>query len=316
MTFDLKKLQPVLNHLKTISPNMHRFTGGELIIHCPFCDDALRAKAMNHAHLYLSINHPIFMCFRCNASGTLVSFLLQTGFDDRESISYISQFIKISFTKDYYKMTDRRDLAAKIHEIKKKIIEVNLNFKKNYKNEYYTYLNYLNNRIGLVNYVDFLLFPNIYRNTITCNFNNYVGETVLLRYINHDKLRYQINKNSSNLYYFQDINKYNKITFCEGPFDIISLYLYNDYFKDNLFISINSKNYVNVIERFLLKDMLIGEYHINIVFDKDFLNKSKKILKTVRNIVGIYNGEIYVEGHKPLSCVDDVGDFSAVERIV
>jgi len=318
MQFDLLKLDPVINHLKQISPNMYRKLSNELMIHCPFCDDAIRANSANHGHLYLSIESPVFNCFRCNTSGTLISFLLQTGFDDRESISYIGQFIKISFTKDYYKTRDRKIYDTRIDEIRKKIIEINLNFKKNYTKEYYVYLQYLNSRIGLVNYTEFLIHPNIFKNYITCNFNNYIGETVLLRYVNHEKLRYQINKNSSNLYYFQKLDlydKYNKITFCEGPFDIISLYLYNDYFKDNLFISINGKNYVSIIERFLITDMLFGTYHINLVFDSDFIKKSWKILKIIKNMISVYNGEISFEGHKPLSNVGDVTDFPSVERI-
>lgn len=319
MQFDLNKIPPILSHLKIISPNMFKTLSNEIMIHCPFCDDSTRKNSSNHGHLYLSIQFPVFNCFRCNTSGTLISLLLQTGFEDRDVINFISQFVKISFTKDYYKLKDQSDLVDKIFEIRKKLFEQNLRFKKEHKKEFEIYIEYLSKKIGLVNYINFLLFPNIHQNYVTCNFNNYSGETVLLRYLNNPKKRYMINPKTSNLYYFQriDLNKrYNEITFCEGPFDAISLYLYNDYFKNNLFISINGKNYIGVIEKFLIQYMLIGNYKIHIVFDNDYVKNSFRILKNLKSMIEIYNGEIQIEMHKPFSKFGDVCDFPAVERII
>lgn len=318
MSFDLRKIQPVLQHLQQISPNMFKAMSNEYQIHCPFCDDAMRKNAANHGHCYLAVHSPIFNCFRCNTSGTLISLLLQTGFDDRETIAYIAQFIKISFTKDYYKVKNRKDLAG-INETKKKIIDLNLKFKKENKQQFKLFSEYLTSRIGDVDYLDFLICPSIYQNFLISKFFNYDNENISLRYINNPQRRYMNNNNTSGLYYFQKIDlndKYNKVTIGEGPFDIINLYLYNDIFKDNLFISVRGKNYNNIIEKLLLEHMLLGDYEINIIFDNDNLKKSKWTLKTLKSLIQIYSGKIQLKGYKPLlNDINDVADFPAVERI-
>jgi hypothetical protein len=317
MPFDLRKIQPVLQHLQQISPNMFKSMSNEYQIHCPMCDDAMRKNASNHGHLYLSINSPIYHCFRCSASGTLIGLLLQTGFDDKETLAYISQFIKINFTKDYYKFKNRKDLAA-ANQTKKKIIDLNLKFKKENKQQFDIFLEYLKTRIGDVNYLDFLICPSIYQNFIISKFFNYDNENISLRYINNPQRRYMNNNNTSGLYYFQKIDlndKYKKVTICEGPFDIINLYLYNDIFKDNLFISVRGKNYNNIIEKLLLEHMLLDSYEINIIFDNDNLKKSKYILKNLNTLLLIYSGKILLNGYRPLLNVDDVGNFPAVEKI-
>jgi hypothetical protein len=317
-TFNLLKIQPVIDHLHQISPKMFKRLSNEIQIHCPFCDDALRSKASNHGHCYLSINSPIFNCFRCTASGTLITLLLQTNFNDLETISYIGQFIKINFTKDYYKFKSHKDLPA-INIIKKKIFETNLSFKKYNKDQFNIYNNYLKQRIGDVDYLDFLIIPGIYQNFIISKFFNYIGENILLRYVNNPNKRYINNNNTSGLYYFQNLdlnNKYNNVTICEGPFDIINLYLYNNIFKDNLFIALRGKNYINLIEKLLLEYMLLDSYTINIIFDNDYLKSSKRVLKSIKTLINIYNDKIQLNGFKPLlTNVSDVAEFPAVERI-
>lgn len=315
MQFNILSYPIIINHLKQISKNMYRKLNNEIMIHCPFCDDSTRAKASNHGHLYLSIQSPVFNCFRCNTSGTLISFLIQTGFDDQETLSLLSQFIKINFTKDYYKLRDHKDLPP--NQLKNKIINLNLKFKKENPNLYNRFQNYIFSRIGEVDYTEFLLFPSVYDNNLIINFNNSIGDNVLIRYVDNTKIRYQINKNiTSNLYYFQNMNNKSIITLCEGPFKIINLYLYNDLFKNSFFISINGKNYINVIERLIITDLLIGNYHINLVFDNDFLKKSKNILHSVFKLSQIYNGEISFSGFKPLDCFNDVDEFNSVETIL
>ncbi len=316
-TFNLFLLTPVMDHLKRMSPNMGKKLSNEYMCHCPFCDDAIRKNALKHGHLYLSSSYPVFNCFRCNTSGTLISLLLQTGFDDQSVIDFISQFIKINVVKDYYKKKDFVNLADKIKSVKKQIIDDNINFRKNNYNDYKIFKNYLNNRIGNnINYLDFLLTPTKINNDIIVKFTNYIGENVLVRYINNNKLRYKINNNTSNLYYFQNINRYNSICICEGPFDIINLYLYNDIFKDCLFISINGKNYINNIEKLILMYFLLDEYEIKIVFDNDNLNKGKKDIKIINKITEFYGGKIRTRFFKPLNEFNDVAEFPEVEEIV
>ena len=317
--FDLNKITPVLEHLKQIvSPNMFKkISQKEIMIHCPFCDDALRKNAANHGHLYISTESPIFNCFRCNSSGTLLSLLIQTGFDDRDVLDYISSFIKVNFTKDYLKVRTRMGHAPRFSSVKKAILNYNLDFKRNYYNQYNTYINYIHKRIGeQVDETKFLLSPLIYKNKIVCRFTNSIGENVLIRYIDDQSKRYVINKNINSLYYFQDISniKTNKVTICEGPFDIINLSLYNDFFKDNIFISINGKNYVGNIEKLILMYYLTEEIEFNIVFDSDYVKNSFKILKTLNLLVKVYSGKIWINAFKPL-IGNDVSDFPAVERI-
>lgn len=321
MQFDLYKNQSVLNHIQKISPNMNRKTSGELIIHCPFCDDAIRPNAQNHGHLYISVNSPVFHCFRCNASGTLISLLINTGFEDREALEYIGNFIKINFTKDYYKSRERKTVLNKSKIILNHIYKLNIEFKRNFNNLYDLYRNYIFSRIGTIDFFSFLLSPGIDQNKILfCGFNNYDGENVLIRYLDlAAKKRYQINKNSTNLYYFQnlDFDKYNKITIAEGPFNIINLSLYNTTFNNNLFISINGKNYIGNIEKLILTYLLIGKYEISIVLDDDFVDKfiRNKYLKNLKNIIDIYNREILIKVYKPLIKNTDVGDFPGVVQI-
>lgn len=315
--FNLLKIQPIIDHLHHISPGMFRQTSTEIVIHCIFCDDALRKNASSHGHFYLSTTSPIFNCFRCNSSGTLVSFLLETGFEDKDVISYVSSFIKINFTKDYFKIKDKKNLPA-INDLKKNILLQNIYFKKNNKQLFNTYIDYLKNRIGDVDFLQFLLFPKLYENYVCVRFINYDGENISLRYIDNPKKRYLNNKNTSGLYYFQSFdlyNKYNKICICEGPFDIINLYLYNDLFKDNLFICLRGKNYIGIIERLLLEYMLLNEYSISIVFDNDVKN-SRKILRNINTLIGVYSGKIQLTGYKPaLQNINDVAEFPAVEEI-
>jgi hypothetical protein len=99
--YDLKKITPVIRHLQKISPNMYRDLGGELMLHCYACDDATRRNASNHGHLYLATNAPVFNCFRCGTSGTILRFLIETGFRDEEVLKYISSFIRYNFIKNY-----------------------------------------------------------------------------------------------------------------------------------------------------------------------------------------------------------------------
>lgn len=314
MVFNLLKITPVIQHIHHVSPNMFKQTANEIITHCPFCDDALRAKASNHGHFYLAITSPIFNCFRCNSSGTLISFLLQTGFDDREVLAYISQFIKINFTKDYYKFRSRKDLAAP-NKVKQNILESNLKFKKSNKDQYILFNKYLRYRLGDVDFSNFLLVPSLYQDYLVIKFFNTIGENISLRYLNNSKKRYVNNNSTSGLYYFQNIEDYCNITICEGPFDILNLYLYNDIFKNNLFISIRGKNYIGIIEKLILEYLLIHDCCFNIIFDNDNLKNSKRVIKSINTLLKVYGGKIQLKAYKPSLNVNDVADYPSVERI-
>lgn len=309
--FDLLKIQPVINHLKKISSKFS-INRKEIIITCPFpnCDD----KNSSHGHLYLSIDYPVFNCFKCSECGTLTRLLLETGFEDEDIIKYISSFIKYNFVKDYF-YANKKTSKTKLFELKKKILKVNLEWEIKNKNNFTQYKNYLQNRLGFIDFIDFLIFPTTFNNKLSCGFYNSDEEHTLTRILDpKSDVRYNIVIPNS-CYYFQERNfeKYTSLTLAEGPFDIFSLYLYNHQFKNNFFISVNGKKYSSVLERFIYTDLLIGNYEINIVFDNDVKNYLSLFYKC-KNIAKLYNSNINIRGWLPI-LKKDVGDYPAVNEI-
>ena len=310
--FDLMSLAPVIDHLKNIS-KFFSDKGNEIIIHCPFCDDSSRPNASRHGHCYLSKTHPVFHCFRCSSSGTLLKLLVETDFQDEEIFEYLKQILSYKFIKNYkYRMKKKE--TSKTDEIYDMIINQNLLFAQTNKYKFDIYKQYLKERIGDVDYIKFLITPGFFQNKLTCNFHNRNSELVIQRLIETDKsnYRYHINRNSDGLYYFQekDFEKFTRLVFTEGPFDMISLYLYNSIFKDSFFISINGKKYISVLEQFIIEDLLIGNYEVNFIFDADVLDY-KRYLYRARMLIKNYNPDIELKGYKPL-IQKDTADFPAV----
>jgi hypothetical protein len=289
------------------------------MLHCCFCDDASRPKSSNHGHLYLSEEFPVFHCFRCGTSGTLVSLLIYTGFDDYEIIKFISQFININFIKDHYKLT-KRITQEQQKILRKRIFQLNYEFKSHYRNYYKIFIDYIYNRTGTYNFLNYLISPKLINQKSLCvNFTNFNGSNVLVNYINDEKKRYQINKQiQDNYYYFQSEDfESNSIVICEGPFDIINMDLYSHVFNsyNSVLYSINGKNYYSFIEDLIIRELLIGEYVINIIFDNDFKNKEKYI-KRIVYLTKFYNREIQIKAFKPLlQEADDVAEFVALTEI-
>jgi hypothetical protein len=315
--YDLKKITPVLRHLQKISPNMYRDIGGEIMIHCYSCDDASRRNASNHGHLYLATNAPVFNCFRCGTSGTIIRLLIETGFNDEEVIKYISSFIRYNFIKNYSRQLTTN--STTVDQILEQNIYRIIKFKKEKKDEFNLFKNYINERIGNVDYNTFLIYPTFINDGIkdltSCAFNNASDEFVTARVIGESKIRYK-NSDQSSLYYFQPQNyeRFNRVVIGEGPFDIITLYLYSNVFKDCLFISISGKKYISSLELLITKFMLIGEYEINLIFDSEFKFKEPTIIRS-RFLSEKYNQNIIVRGFAPLEPFGDTGDFPQVMEI-
>lgn len=272
--FNLLSFHQIINHIKHISPNMFHNKGNEINIHCPFCNDATRPNAHSHGHLYLSIKSPVFHCFRCNTSGILISFLLETGFNDEETLNELKKYVKFKFSKDHFygakHNIDFTQLYSKINENTRK-------FQMNYPQDYMYFREYIKNRLGnVVNIDNFLMYP------------DYLSDSLLsIAFLNSDKLLScwrNINRKQSSMrykihsgnYYFQQKNfdKYKQIVVSEGPFDILNMYLYVNIFKDAFFIAINSSRYIKEVESFIIKYAFIGEYEFNIVFDQNINYKS------------------------------------------
>lgn len=309
--FDLKKLYPIIQHLKQLSPGMFKDLGKELQIHCPFCDDATRSNAANHGHMYFAVDAPVFNCFRCSTSGTLLKFLIVTDFADEEIIKYVASFLHHNFSKDHFKIKQRIDKT----NLRNQIWNSTLKFKQNNYQQYNTFKEYLISRIGEVNFAHFLIYPGFINNFLVCNFVNFDSQLATSRYVHKsDKFRYKNNGNQ--MYFFQHMtfDKFDRIVLTEGPFDGINMYLYEHNFKNSFFVSICGKSYVSSIERLIINELLIGNYEINIVFDSDIKN-AKGILYKIIKLAEQYNENISIRGFKPLLDVKDVGEFPAVTEV-
>lgn len=310
--FDLIRIGPVIDHLKSIS-QFYQDSGNEVIIHCPFCDDSTRTNANRHGHCYLSKSHPVFHCFRCSSSGTLLRLLIETDFKDDEILRFLSQSLSYKFTKDYYQLK-KKDI--KLNFVYSEIVKQNLSFYQDNKDKFEVYKSYLKNRLGDIDFTKFLISPGFFHNKLCCNFNNSNQELIVQRLIDDDnKYRYHLNKQSSGLYFFQekDFEKFNRIVFAEGPFDIIPLYLYNIEFKDCFFIDLNGKKYISALEKLILEDLLIGNYQINFIFDTDVFDY-KKYLYRAEKLIQTYNNNIEIKGYKAL-IKKDTGDFPVVSKV-
>lgn len=315
--YDLKKITPVIRHLQKISPNMYRDMGSEIMLHCYSCDDASRRNASNHGHLYLATNAPVFNCFRCGTSGTIIRLLIETGFNDEEVIKYISSFIRYNFIKSYSRQLTAN--SASINQILEQNLHRLVKFKKEKKDEFNLFRDYVYKRIGNVDYGTFLIYPTFINDgiadQISCAFNNANDEFVTARVIGESKIRYK-NSDQSSLYYFQPQNyeKFNRVVVGEGPFDIINLYLYSNLFRNCLFMSISGKKYISSLELLITKFMLIGDYEINLIFDSEFKFKEQTIIRC-RFLADKYNQNIGIRGFSPLESFGDTGDFPQVMEI-
>lgn len=320
--FDITKLSPVIFHLQQISPNMFKDTGGELIIHCPFCDDALRPNALSHGHCYLAKNSPVFNCFRCNASGTLVKFLLLTDFHDQDVFAYISSFVKFNFSKEYHSFKTKQVLYNKEYneiQVTNKILK----FAEEYPKEYNTYKKYLYSRIGEINLIPFLIYPNWVSpkkdktTSLACSFLNSKLELTTSRFINHKFFRYK-DEECDIGYYFQEKNfeKYTTICMTEGVFDLLNLYIYTNYFdkNDTFWVAVKGKKFLSAIEQLTHQDLLLGQYNIHIIFDQD-VQYYKSFLFKANMLSSQFNNSIKITGWKPDVSFSDPGQYPTIVEV-
>lgn len=309
--FDLQQFPQIINHLQKISPNMYRVKSNEIMLHCPFCNDAQRKNAHSHGHLYLSTESPVFHCFRCNTSGILISLLLETDFTDDETIKELRKYVKFKFSKDYFK--DRKRLINKT-DLYNKIKQLHDQFYQNNKHDYEIFKQYINKRIGsVIDIVPFLIYPDyIYQQYLSVGFMSHYEILSCWRNISNldSNFRY-INKSS---YFFQakDFNKYQRIVMTEGPFDILNAYLYINQFDDGFFLSLNSSRYVKETENLIIQDLLIGNYEINIIFDSSVNHKS---LIYKLNRLSYLNNNIMFRYWKPV-IGNDIADFPKITEIL
>ncbi|GEM_PF-1866365 len=309
--FDITKIDPIIIHLKSLS-SYYKESGNEIILFCPYCDDAQRLRA-NHGHLYVAKTAPVFNCFRCSVSGNLVRLLIDTGFDDEDILKHVGSFIRYKAIKDYHIINKK---FTKLKEIIDQKIQLNLMFKTKYPEKFEVYHNYIYDRLGIDDFADFLISPIFFNNKLSCMFSNAENEDVLLRLIESYKdFRYHLVNKSSGKYFFQekDFEKYTKVVLAEGPFDILNLYLYNSEFKDCWFLALNGKKYISAIEQLILEDWIIGHGEFNLIFDADVSN-FRTYLNRARLLAKQYNDDIVIRGFIPL-VGKDTGDYPVVIEV-
>lgn len=328
--YDLTKIYPVLNHLQNISPGMFESRGTHYMMFCQFCDDATRKQNPEHGHLYVSKDLPVFYCQRCGAAGTILKLLIYTGFEDEECLNYISSFLKYKFVKDYYNVKKLKKSKSKKTDIEKRIIQNIREIKKTNIDDYNRFLNYTYNRIGNSNFLYFLISPGYIKIRtkqnaelvfFSCWFNNHDGYFSTARIIDQNQYFRFKNSGQNHIYYFQEMNfeKYDTITLTEGPFDIINTYIYNSNFQNQntFFASVNGKKFISNIEKFVIQELLLGNYEINIIFDNDDWSH-ETTLKKARFLVNNLNPDIVVRGWLPsfdLPKVKDVSDFPSLTEV-
>jgi len=276
--FDLTKFHNTISHLKIISPTFNE-VGDHYIICCPYCDDATRKNIIDHGHLYISKTIPVFYCHRCDTAGSLLSLLNLTEFNDDNELNNLKQVIKFKLDINYLNINKYKSKHS-ISDI------INSKYKEIPKKQLHDYYEYLDTRIGKINYSKFLLFPEMIKNKITVGFFNYENEIVSYRFIKHT-IRYHKMKTQSNSYFFQP-KKFDNVTdiiITEGQFDLIKLYLYNEKFNQNktFYISSIGKNYTSCLTQLLHTELLLNSYTIHLVFDADNY-KWKSITKKCKYI--------------------------------
>lgn len=318
--YDLTKLPQVLYHLKLVANGMLVDKGSHYMTFCPFCDDMNRKLNPSHGHCYLSKTLPVYYCHRCGSAGSVLKLLIYTDFDDNETLNYLKSFMKYNFVKDYISDKPKVKFDPKLlnSNIVDKIKSMNI---KNLT----IFNDYLNDRIGCVKYSKFLLYPvfispnqNIKQKVLTVGFNNSLNNFVGARLIQPiNKIRYKTNPNS--WYFFQEFNfeKINNIIICEGVFDILNVYLYCYEFnyRDSFYMSMSGKNYLSVLEKLIIQELLIGDFHIHFILDSD--NKYINFIKyKATKLCTLLNSNICISIWMPISPLNDLGDFPLMEKII
>lgn len=288
-----------------------KISGNELIIHCPYCDDGLRKNANHHGHLYISLNNPVFHCFRCEMSGGLNLLLKDLDFYDINIINDLK-------LKNNFNIIKTNNIFDTINSQRIDFYSKNLNYKLGNIAEYEKFEKYIYKR--LIKYVDYSFFritPEKINNNLCVSFYNYNNKFTTARIINPmNNYRYIKSKNNNELYFFQkmDFDTYENVVIAEGPFDIISLYLFSFFdSKKTFFISMLGKNYIKTIDWLILNHLLIGKFNINLIFDND--NKyMNHILKISKKVVNRLNYKISVRGYAPVLS-NDVNEIPVIKEL-
>ena len=305
--FDLLNHNDIIYHIKNYSRIFKLNSKQDWIqILCPYCDDATRkSSGISHGHFYLSRNFNFAQCFRCDTKTSIKKFLIDIHFENKNLLNSIfKNNLNVNYSSEikrgYY---DNENIIIK-HET----------FRKNNLNDYRKFVNYINKRVGNIDFEKFFLYP-IYINSKVCvSFNNSLNEVSTIRFIDNNNIKYYKLQNSVN-YFFQQPNNFNEIVVCEGAFDLINLYKYSPLFNTNntFYIALNGRSYISNLSSIIINNFMIGNYNINIIFDKDIKN-IETIKKQIHLKTNLLNPEITTKFYIP-TLFKDVSEFNQLQII-
>lgn len=305
--FDILNYNEIVYHIKNYSRIFKLNSNQDWIqIFCPYCDDATRKSgSISHGHFYLSRNFNFAQCFRCDTKTSIKKFLIDIHFENKQFLNTIfKNNLNINYSSEikrgYY---DNTNIIQK-HEL----------FRKNNINDYHKFINYINLRIGNVDFEQFFLYPVYINNKLCVSFNNILNEVSTTRFIDNNNIKYYKLQTNVN-YFFQELNNINEIVICEGAFDLINIYKYSPLFDINktFYIALNGRNYISNISNILINNFMIGKYNINVIFDKDVKN-IENIKKQIQLKTNTLNPEITTNFYIP-TISKDISEFHQLQSI-
>lgn len=317
--YNIKDYPQIEYHLKNIS-NIFEDKNSHIVIFCPYCGDATRKQNPNHGHCYISKNLPVYYCHRCDSAGSILKLLIDTNFDDINTINQLKSFIKYNFIKDYLyyqKPKYKSDYYSTLKFIKNKIFSLN-------QQELKTFNNYVKLRLGDINYSKFLIYPNYIKpyqklnyDLLAVCFNNRNNDFIEGRFIEPiNNIRYK--RSDKAIYYFQNWNfeDISDIVITEGTFDLLNIYIYNNLFNklSTFYLSMSGKRYLSILEQILYQELLFKKCRINLIFDND----NKYIKPTIwkcKMLIQNINNSIEIIGWTPHYTFKDAGQYPLLIKV-
>lgn len=310
--FNIEQYPSILFHFKNKSRIFRKNNSGWYEMFCPYCDDATRKANPNHGHFNLASEYPFAHCFRCGYRSGLLKVLIDTGFTDTAVLEDLAKHGNIIYNTN--KKINISSLSIQKQLSFKLINHIHEFMHKDIKN-FLIWKDYINYRCDDIDPIYYNLVPNYISNNLVVQILNSSGKIVTNRFINNNEKRYFIPPEKP-LYYFQDINNiitHKNIIFCEGAFDLINLHRYST-FEDGFYIAIGGSNYKQTVCSVISNFLLIGNYCINVVFDKNVERKESLIDYISRSAI-ILNPMLEFKFYEPL-LYKDVSDCIFLTELV
>jgi predicted RNA-binding Zn-ribbon protein involved in translation (DUF1610 family) len=268
----------------------------EIAIRCPKCGDS--KKSISKARLYISKENPMFICFNCGYSGSILKLFSDNNKElNQNNYKKYINIDNLSFQykdKDYYSKKNELDINEVNNEIQSYQIEYLFNRFGKFDLNKFNFLkdklifnidyiwNHITNNYNGHNGWLYTTYNQIKNNSI--GFISHNNNKVGFRLINGDKRYINMSLNSGE--YFSDYfaffkENYNieygkplNVVIAEGAFDILNIYL-KELEDADFYIAAQSNNY-NQIMKFLLTNTNKYYFNLNFYIDQDFDDKVLK----------------------------------------